>query len=417
MKISKLRFFPLAVLCLILPACDRNEAEGDAAASDKDEAPTNRIDIPATVRSNLGITFAKVERRNVANTIRVPGAFELQPLARHEYRMMLPGHIEFKVDQFDKVEVGTPLYRFRSPKLLELQAQVDLAQASLNQTQAKLRAAEARVNALAKAAFKRADLEAQVAELQADIAKREAELRSATIAWSNATQAPGEEDESPAPRLLSDAWIEVRAKEPGVVEALAVTDGTFVDETTLILTTVDPTKVRFRAMGLQSDLSKLKNGQKVIIVPPQATGANINESIDAELMIGLDADPIQRTITLFANPLEQRPWSRPGVSAFLEVSTATTGGLVLTIPRSAVVKDGITHVFFKRDPMDPNKAIRVEADLGLDDGRWVEVKSELGPKDEVVLEGAYELKLASQQSGVSQKGGHFHADGSYHGKH
>jgi hypothetical protein len=80
------------------------------------------------------------------------------------------------------------------------------------------------------------------------------------------------------------------------------------------------------------------------------------------------------------------------------------------------VKDGLTHVFFKRDPLDANKAIRVEADLGVDDGRWIGIKSELGPNDEVVLNGVYELRLASSQSGTSQKGGHFHADGSYHGK-
>jgi hypothetical protein len=37
--------------------------------------------------------------------------------------------------------------------------------------------------------------------------------------------------------------------------------------------------------------------------------------------------------------------------------------------------------------------------------------------DEVVLSGAYELKLAMQQSGAAQAGGHFHADGSFHGDH
>ena len=35
--------------------------------------------------------------------------------------------------------------------------------------------------------------------------------------------------------------------------------------------------------------------------------------------------------------------------------------------RTMVVKDGIVHVFFRRDPNDPNKAIRVEADMGVDD--------------------------------------------------
>ena len=133
--------------------------------------------------------------------------------------------------------------------------------------------------------------------------------------------------------------------------------------------------------------------------------------------MGLEADPNRRTITLFANPTESSPWIRPGVSAFMEIAIDSTSGFVLAIPRSAVVKDGITHVFFKRDPRDPNKAIRVEADLGVQDGRWIEVKSEIGPSDEVVMNGAYELKLATTRSGTTQKGGHFHADGTFHGDH
>jgi multidrug efflux pump subunit AcrA (membrane-fusion protein) len=417
MKLPISRFFPF-ILILTLGGCDREGGADDTSAEESaGEQPSNRVDIPATVRSNLGITFAKVERRDVANTIRVPGAFELEPLARHEYRLILPGHVEFKVNQFDEVKPGTPLYRFRSPKLLELQAQVDLGTATLDQALAKYAAAEARIKALAMAAFKRADLEAQVLELQADVAKREAELRVATIALGSATQAPAGEDGSPAPARQATDWVEVLAKKPGIVESLAVTDGTFVEETTLILTTVDPTKIRFRAMGLQSDLPKLKNGQQVSIVPPRANGSDMNESIDADLRIGLSAHPDHRTITLFATPKRQPAWTRPGVSAFMEVATESTDGVVLAIPRSAVVKDGITHVFFKRDPGDANKAIRVEADLGVDDGRWIEIKSDIGPNDEVVLNGAYELKLATAASGTAQKGGHFHADGGYHGKH
>ena len=101
----------------------------------------------------------------------------------------------------------------------------------------------------------------------------------------------------------------------------------------------------------------------------------------------------------------------------MEITIESTAGMVLAIPLSAVMKDGLTHVFFKRDPFNLNKAIRVEADLGVHDGRWIEVKSEVGPKDEVVLNGAYELNLASTTNGATQKGGHFHADGSFHGGH
>ena len=410
---NHLKIVPLVGLLFLLPSCNRKGEEAASSPEEESEQPTNRIAIPATVRSNLGITFAKVERRNVANTVRVPGSFELEPLATHEYRMMLPGHIEFLVNQFDEVKAGTPLYRFRSLQLLDLQQRVDLAQASLRQAEAKAEVAKARKRTLAKADFKRADLDTQVAELEAEIDQREAELTAASAALRNASQTSSEE--KPAARIESGDWIEIRAKESGFVESLAVTNGTFVEETSLILTIVNPTKVRFHAMGLQSDLPKFTNGQSVNIVPPQGTGNDLNESIEATLQIALTADPEQRTVGLFAMPGELKSWVRPGVSAFLEIAEESSDGVILAIPRSAVVKDGITHVFFKRDPLDANKAIRIEADLGVNDGRWIEIKSDLGPNDEVVLNGVYELKLASSQSGSSQKGGHFHADGSYHG--
>lgn len=418
-----------AAFALLCAACERG---GGGAASGKphEEAttPTNRVDIPPTVRNNLGITFAKVERRSVAETIRVPGAFELKPLARQEYRLMLPGRIDLVVDQLDAVEAGDLLYRVQSPEWRELQGRIDLARAGRDQAAAKAAALRLRIEALARADFKRADLEAEAAGLQADLVRHEAELEAAlgtAAAILNSYRDPAREALAPQdllapaedgalPRYRSVEWIEARAAEPGIVENLAVTDGAFMEETTLVLTTVDPDQVRFRARALQADLPRFRGQDTARIVPPQARGADLNDGVEARLGIGLSADPVQRTITLFADPLEPRPWARAGVSAFLAVGVESTGGLVLAIPRSAVVKDGITHVFFKRDPLDPNKAIRVEADLGVDDGRWVEVKSGLGPDDEVVLDGAYELKLATSQSGTTQKGGHFHADGTFH---
>ncbi|MFG0252278.1 MAG: hypothetical protein ACF8NJ_05325, partial [Phycisphaerales bacterium JB038] len=110
---------------LTLAGCERESAQTTAPPeAEAATAPTNRIDIPATVRSNLGITFAEVERRRVDSTIRVPGAFELQPLARHEYRMTLAGTVELEVDQYQRVEPGDLLYRFHSPQWPDLQHQI-----------------------------------------------------------------------------------------------------------------------------------------------------------------------------------------------------------------------------------------------------------------------------------------------------
>ena len=83
---------------------------GDTPVTDtpQDEAPapTNRIDVPKAVRDNLGIEFATVERRRVAATRRYPGQFTLLPKARREYRSMLTGHVEIRVDLLQRVEHG-----------------------------------------------------------------------------------------------------------------------------------------------------------------------------------------------------------------------------------------------------------------------------------------------------------------------
>ncbi|MBK8916225.1 MAG: hypothetical protein IPM64_16790 [Phycisphaerales bacterium] len=112
--------FLLALFLGNLAGCSRDPAGGQAKSGDAahSEAPaaTNRVDVPETVRRNLGITFARVESRPVAQTIRVPGQFELLPEARREYRTMLAGRVELLVRQYDRVEVGMPLYRLVSPE-------------------------------------------------------------------------------------------------------------------------------------------------------------------------------------------------------------------------------------------------------------------------------------------------------------
>ena len=76
------------------------------------------------------------------------------------------------------------------------------------------------------------------------------------------------------------------------------------------------------------------------------------------------------------------------------------------------MRDGTKPIVFRRDPKDANKAIRLEADLGVDDGRWIVVKSGVKEGDEIVVAGNFQLMLAT--SGTAAKGGHFHSDGTFH---
>ena len=134
-------------------------------------------------------------------------------------------------------------------------------------------------------------------------------------------------------------------------------------------------------------------------------------------MPGIFTQDDNRSFAVYASVDGERSWVRPGIASYLELVTAGSGRARLAIPKQAIVRDGLTDVFFRRDPKDPDKVIRVEADLGASDGIWVTVKSGVRNGDQVVVEGVYELNIASSLSGKDLSGGHFHADGTFHTDH
>lgn len=426
--------------------------EAGTGAGSAGEATTqqnpNRLDIPAGVRQNLGITFAKVERRRVGATLRVPGRFELAPEGRREYITPFGGHVELLVAQYQVVKPGTPLYRIKSPQWLQLRqnlmegqlalekhaAELAVAQAALAEANQSIRLLEQRVEALAKAEVRRADLELQLAEKKNSLPRLEAERRKAQVDLEGARQrfpltlasaasltgldaAHLEEKvgQPPRPRWSQMDWIEVRAIEEAAVEKLAVTNGAWVEDHKLVLSTADMRRVRFRGPALQADLNRLREGQAVRIVPPAGSG---DKPLSGTLKLDLQANPETRTLDVLARPEPPAEWARPGLSTFMEVCVDQSEDPELAIPLAAVIQDGLERVFFRRDPKNPDQALRVEADMGVSDGQWVVVNSGLKAGDEVVVDGVYELKLASAAKAKPAAKGHYHADGTYHeGKH
>ncbi|MCA8916530.1 MAG: efflux RND transporter periplasmic adaptor subunit [Planctomycetes bacterium] len=133
---------------LLLAACGGGGGETPPAGGGEGEPVkiTNRIDIPPAVVQNLGITFAKVERRRVEQTLRVPGNFESPPEARREYHTMLPGRVEVLVKQYQLVEPGTELFRLESPEWRRMQeslAATDVAISTLQSDRSVLDAERA----------------------------------------------------------------------------------------------------------------------------------------------------------------------------------------------------------------------------------------------------------------------------------
>jgi multidrug efflux pump subunit AcrA (membrane-fusion protein) len=464
-----LRYLALAALVGALASCRPAEVAPPPAAEQGPVAPPGSIDIPAPVRRNLGITFVTVAQREVAATLRVPGRFELLPTARREYRAPVAGRVEPLVAQFDSVEPGTVLYRLDAPAWRSLQQEIVAAQSALSQARARLESmaplreahrrheqslgdkvaiwrdrlvqldrlreagggnAQQRTEAQATLNATEAEL-ADVMEKDAELASRERELIAEVeggalrqeVLLAGAAALSGlsiaelrevvEVGGNRGPRWQVLPAIEVRATAAGRVEAIDVTPGAQVAEGGIIASTIEPRRIRFRGHALQTDLSRLCDGLPARVVAAQGSGVSIGAAIPGELTVGLIADPTERSIdlVLLPPPGDLPNWAKAGVAAFLEI-TIDGGGSELAVPLSAVARDGGRPVLFRRDPANPDRAVRLDADLGRDDGRWVEVLSGLRDGDEVVVDGAYQLMLAT--AGNAPKGGHFHSDGTFH---
>jgi len=405
----------------------------------------NAVAVNALTRTNLGISFAKVERRPVRKTFRLPGEFELRPDAWRDYTPTFSGKVNLRVKQYDKVKKGQVLFTVDSPEWRDLQHQlneslsntkivedkINIAEKSLDEAKATKKLLKQRIDQLKKANVKNAELETEllkttkrieVLKAQLNLTKKEFETAKQHYKHSlhNADVLTGVS----CPELLKEIegvpyWsilslVEFKATEDAVVQTLGVTNGGWAEVGTTVIRTVKPNALRFRAEALQSDLLKFKNGMSARIVAPQGSSIEINEFMQGDITLGFEGNSLQRTIPIFVTPDLMEDWANAGVAAYLEVFVSGSERAELAIPKKSIIRDGLKDIFFRRNPKNPNEVIKIEADLGVDDGRWVVVKSGVRAGDEVVLEGVYELKLATaSDTGKPQEKGHFHADGKW----
>jgi multidrug efflux pump subunit AcrA (membrane-fusion protein) len=439
---------------LLIPhtGCRDTGADQEADHAPASAGDTNRIDIPPAVLRNLGITFVTVEKRTVQGTIRIPGQFELRPEARREYHVMLPGRIELLVSQYEHVEAGQPLFHLESPEWQKIQTDMVSALNAMKKSHADLAVARAkeaemkkavafldqRISKLAQAEVRQVELEAERADkhnmlprLNAEVEVAQTEFDAAharyDVMLTTAASLTGIDrkvvdptaDEHEHLSNRQPAWrsitrLTIRAESSGIVDRMAVTNRGWAETGALILDTVDPTAVRFHGDALQTDINLFRDGQVARVVPPQGGSIDLQDTTDGTITVGFQANSEQRTIPVYLVPQQLPRWGKAGVTAYLEVFADGDVAPVLAIPEAAVIRDGLDTVFFRRDPADPNKVIRMDADLGASDGRWVAVNSGVMLGDEIVLSGVYPLMLASSEAAGRLKGGHFHADGTFH---
>lgn len=425
----KLHIIIAAIFLLAFTACGEQSADQSNASNDHEEhsgteAPTNRTPIPPVVRRNLGITFAKAQYRPVAATVVVPGHFEPQPSAQHHYPLPANGRVTVHVKPLQQVDTGQLLFELDAPAWRLVQR--ELVETKANRLRAEAELAKARAAKEAAGAFAdenksgtdvfTAEVLAVEASLNAAVDRFEQLIaEAATLTGLTTKELLKEKDGKPMWRRLQA--IPIRAVDGGVVRQVDSASGSWAEEGAELVHVVHPTTLRFRGRALQSDLIDfLREGQQVRIVVPEGKGNKRRvDGIAGTLQLGVTGDASARTVDVFVDIETDaaQKWMRPEVTAFAEVAVdGDPDAEELAIPVRAIIQDGLDTVYFRRDRKDPDAVIRTIADLGPSDGKWVTVYSGLAEGDEVVIDGVYQLKLAT--TGQDVTAGHFHSDGTWH---
>ncbi len=330
------------------------------------------VEVAQAIQKVMGLKTVHPEKRRLQSTVSFTGRFELTPDARSTVATPVAGRLTILVKALARVRKGEALFTVESPDLSARAREIAILEKRL-------------------AVYK--EIGTTNAQLESDLSVKKAE-RAALI--GNALIATA------SPR--DDGIVTVCAKADGMVESLPSESGAWVETGAPVIRLVRPEALQLKALVAASDAARLSEGLKAMV-----------DGNEGHIHFGVgDESGLVPVYVLFPKGVK----GRAGTRATVECVTDETEHPVMTVPTRAIVRIGLQPTVFIRDGHDANRFIAVNVVPGLSNAGWTEVKG-LPHTDhlDVVVEGAYELKLALP-SGSSAPAGHFHADGTFHtGEH
>jgi len=176
----------------------------------------------------------------------------------------------------------------------------------------------------------------------------------------------------------------------GKVVRIEAVLGALVDQSTEILTIIDPTLLWVDAEAYETDIAKLKIGQPVEITVP----AYPDEVFRGEVTyIGDVVDDETRKIIVRAEVNNEQFRLKPGM--FADVGIVLNGGCrPLVVRTDAVLEDGKQKIVFVKEG---DHFVRREVKTGVVDGEYQEIVEGLKAGEEVVIQGNLQLKSELQK--------------------
>ncbi len=464
LQISWIAMAAMLLAVSILTSCGHDHHHGphqEGSSKEPDTKITNRITLPPGAVNNLGITFESASRGKVGSWLSVPGELYVPDTHRWKLRAPTKGRLISVTPRWKKVQEGdviaeliSPALRQAQQKLLAANSQKEIARMEVDAARARLAEGETQLTSteeLESATLKRLEdlrklnkagnafgsrellsaqrqyTEAGKATLDAAIqrdklretAKEKTFLQSkvdleveerltALSVLSGRTPTELLEVQDGTETWQSLKSIAVRSPADGTVVEVFASSGETLEESHPLARVIDASELRFRGWLPEGDLSLLKEDAQVRVALPGGI-APVSTTLLGPRPLADTATRRVQVESRIPNPDQQLP---QGLSATAQVQVKESASEEVLLPLSCILSDGLEKIVFLRDAEKPNVVIRTPVELGLRGGGFVEVISGLLEGDTVVDKGKHQLKQTGK--GKAPKGGHFHADGTWH---
>ena len=365
------------------------------AESDKKPAPPpGTVSMTAQQQHTVGLATAQAMLRPISEPVRVPGTVAFDPDRVAVLRPLAPERVmQLLVQPGATVQAGQALAKVQIPTLLSAEENLTAARASAVEAQTSV--------AVARDSLRRGEILAR----DGSLARAEAERRRLVLAQAAATL---DADRSRVAALQQDVEqlspdgtggiANIVSPINGVVAALGVTTGEYVDTATSSFTIADLSVVMALAQIPEDSAPLISVGDTASVQVSGAVGRSWTGQV---VSLAAALDPQSRTLPARVL-LDNADGSLRAGMALTVIITSHRGRSGLVVPADAVQFLGDRRVAFT--PAGGGRFQSHDLKLGVQQPDWVEVRQGLAAGDEVVTKGSFELKTLLQEQ-MLQSGG------------
>jgi membrane fusion protein, heavy metal efflux system len=357
--------------CLLIAGCNsgtQSPAE-DAGA----KAAADRVSLTQEQIALLSLTTGKVERRSLANNIKVTGVLDVPPQNLVTISAPLGGFVKYThLLQGMRVKKGEVIATMEHPDYIQLQQDYLDSKNQLEFLALEYKRQQELAAENINAAKTLQQAKSNYVSMQVRVEGLQSKLRLINIS-------PQEMENGKIKNTIS-----IVAPISGYVTQVNVNPGMYANPTQVMFKIADTDHLHAEAQVFEKDVMKIKTGQRVLLMLPYEERPRIAKVY----LIGKEISN-ERTVRVHCHFEKEDPSLIPGMyfSAFIEVGE----DLVDAVPAAAVATFEGNSYLFVRESQTTYRLVEIKT--GISDSGFTEVILPPGfdPNTEIVVNGTYAL--------------------------